>query len=262
MPIAAKPWITRAHGSVVSAPPWAAPRVARRIRVVPLGPRPEEGISLAADLDAETVRQVGKLVAIRTRLRKGQTLFRAGDGLASLYWIRSGSFKTVTVSESGCERVSGYHMPGDIIGSDAIGTARHACKAMALEDSEVCSLPFEGIEALCMLNRHLQRNLHRLLSREVARANAVIALVTTLRAEQRLAAYLLELSRRYRERGYSSREFVLRMTRAEIGSYLGLELETISRSFSRLQRDGMLWVRQRDVKLLDLSSLKRFVGSC
>ena len=217
--------------------------------------------SLAADLDAETMQQVDKLVAIRVRVRKGQTLFRNGGDFTSLYWLRSGSFKTMSLSAGGHERVVGYHIPGDIIGADGIGSGTHSWRAMAIEDSEVCALPFEGIEALCRQNCNLQRNLYRLLSRETARADAVIVLLTTMHAERRLGAYLLDLAQRYQERGYSSCELVLRMTRAEIGSYLGLTLETVCRSLSHLHRDGLVWVQRREVKLLDRSSLQRFVNA-
>ena len=130
-------------------------------------------------------------------------------------------------------------MPGEIIGTDGIGTDSHGCQAVALEDTEVCALPFERIEALGRQNVRFQHNLHRLLSREIARERAVMMLLGTMHAEQRLAAFLLDLSQRYEVRGYSSSEFVLRMTREEIGSYLGLKLETVSRLFSRFQREGL-----------------------
>jgi CRP/FNR family transcriptional regulator len=177
-----------------------------------------------------------------------------------LYWIRAGSFKTVSLLEGGYEQVTGYHMLGEIIGTDGIGNDSHGCEAVALEDSEVCSLPFERIEALSRQNSCFQRNLHRLLSREIMRARSVTTLLGTMHADQRLGAFLLDLSQRYRVRGYSSCEFVLRMTRAEIGSYLGLTLETVSRLFSRFQQEGLLQVERRVVKLVDLSSLKRLVG--
>jgi len=220
--------------------------------------RPQD-LSLMEGLDAQTMRQVDELVTARIRLRSGHTLFRTGDHFTSLYWIRSGSFKTVSVLEDGYDQVGGYHMPGEIIGTDGIGTDRHGCQAVALEDSEVCALPFERIEALGRQNSRFQRNLHRLLSREIVRARSVMMLLGTMQADQRLGAFLLDLSQRYQERGYSSCEFVLRMTRSEIGSYLGLKLETVSRAFSRFQREGLLRVERRVVKLLDLSSLKRLV---
>jgi CRP/FNR family transcriptional regulator, anaerobic regulatory protein len=215
---------------------------------------------LSEGLDAEAMRQIDEFVTARSLLHKGETLFHAGDRFTSLYAIRSGSCKTVSLSEDGHDQVSGYHMLGEIIGTDGIGTASHGCQAVALEDTEVCTLPFERIEALSRQNIGFQQNLHRLFSREIARERAIMMLLGTMHAEQRLATFLLDLSRRYEARGYSSSEFVLRMTREEIGSYLGLKLETVSRLFSRFQREGLVQVQGRVVKLLDRPSLKRLIA--
>ena len=214
---------------------------------------------LAEGLDADCARQLNDLVTARIRMRKGDTLFRAGDRFTSLYAIRSGSCKTVSLSEDGHDQVAGYHMSGEIIGTDGIGTDLHGCEAVALEDTEVCALPFDRLEALGRQNVSFQHNVHRLLSREITRERAVMVLLGTMVAERRLAVFLLDLSDRYRARGYSPCEFVLRMTREEIGSYLGLKLETISRLFSRFQREGLVQVQGRVVKLLDRSSLKRLL---
>lgn len=220
-----------------------------------------QDLCLSEGLDAETIRQVDELMTARIRLRKGETLFRMGDKFTSLYAIRSGSFKTVLLSEDGQEQIAGYHMPGEIIGTDGVGADAHGCQAVALEDTEVCVLPFERLEALSRQNVRFQHNLHRLLSREIARERAVMMLLGTMDAEQRLATFLLDLSQRYQVLGYSSCEFVLRMTREEIGSYLGLKLETVSRLFSRFQREGLLQVQGRVVKLLDRVSVKHLVDS-
>jgi CRP/FNR family transcriptional regulator, anaerobic regulatory protein len=212
---------------------------------------------LAEGLDAQTLRQIEALMNSRIRLRKGETLFRAGDRFTSLYAIRSGSCKTVLLTEDGHDQVAGYHMSGEVIGTGGIGAGSHGCQAVALEDTEVCVLPFERLEALSRQDDRFQRNLYRLLSREIARECNLMLLLGTMRAEQRLAAFLLDLSQRYQVRGYSSCEFILRMTREEIGSYLGLKLETVSRLFSRFQREGLLQVEGRVVKLLDRASVTR-----
>jgi CRP/FNR family transcriptional regulator len=224
--------------------------------------RKSQDHSLSEGLDQEAMRQFEDLITERVRLRTGQTLFRSGERFTALYWIRSGSFKSVSLMQAGYEQVAGYHMQGEIIGADGIGSDSHGCEAVALEDSEVCTLPFERIEALSRKNSGFQRNLHRLLSREIGRARSVAILLGTMHADQRLGAFLLDLSQRYQARGYSSCEFVLRMTRAEIASYLGLTLETVSRSFSRFQHEGLLQVERRLVKLLDRPSLKRLVDCC
>jgi CRP/FNR family transcriptional regulator, anaerobic regulatory protein len=215
---------------------------------------------LSADLDADTTRQLDDLVATRTRLRKGETLYRAGGSFTALYAIRSGSLKTVLLAEDGREQVAGYHMPGEIVGLDGIGNDAHECQAVALEDSEVCALPFDRIEQIARNSAAFQHNVHRYLSREIARQRSLMLLLGTMRADQRLAAFLLDLSQRYQARGYSSSEFILRMTREEIGSYLGLKLETISRLLSRMQQEGLIQVQGRVVKLLERPALRQLVG--
>jgi CRP/FNR family transcriptional regulator, anaerobic regulatory protein len=217
-------------------------------------------ICFAAVLGTDTLCQIDKLVNVRSRLQKGETLFHVGDHFRSLYAIRSGSCKTVFLSEDGHDQISGYHMPGEIIGTDGIGTDTHGCRAVALEDTEVCTLPLDRIEALGRQNVAFQHNFHRLLAQEISRERTVMLLLGTMHAEQRLAMFLLDLSQRYQARGYSASEFVLRMTRDEIGSYLGLKLETVSRLFSRFQREGLVQLQGRAVKLLDRVSLRRIIA--
>ena len=151
-------------------------------------------------------------------------------------------------------------MLGDMIGLDGIVAERHGCQAIALEDSEVCVLPLERIEDVARAVPLLRHNLLRLMSKEIARDQNVMLLLGSMRADERLAVFLLSLAERYKQRGYSSTEFVLRMTREEIGSFLGLKLETVSRLFSRFQDEGLIQVQGRAVKLLDPVALKQVVG--
>jgi len=146
------------------------------------------------------------------------------------------------------------------LGLDGVGNEEHECQAIALEDSEVCVLPFDRVEQIARESAAFQHNVHRYLSREIARQRTLMLLLGTMRADQRLAAFLLDLSQRYQARGYSSSEFILRMTREEIGSYLGLKLETISRLLSRLQQEGLIQVQGRVVKLLERPALRQLVG--
>ena len=217
-------------------------------------------LCLPIGLDQDALRQLDELVTKRLRLKKGEVLYRAGDPFTALFAIRMGSCKTTVLAEDGREQVAGYHMLGDVIGMDGIGTERHGCEAVALEDTEYCVLPFAELGDLTRNIASLQHNVYQALSREIGRSQSAMLLLGSMRAEERLASFLLNLSQRYRERGYSSTEFVLRMTREEIGSYLGLKLETVSRLFSRFHQEGLIQVQGRSVKLLDIAALKQLLG--
>jgi CRP/FNR family transcriptional regulator, anaerobic regulatory protein len=217
-------------------------------------------LCLPVGLTSDEMQQVDALIVNRTKLRKNEVLYRVGEPFHALYAIRVGSLKTKMLVEDGREQVAGYHMLGDIIGLDGVGTDRHGTEAIALENTEVCVVPFANVENLARSVPALQQNLHKVMSREIAQEQSVMLLLGTMRAEERLAAFLLNLSDRYRSRGYSATEYVLRMTREEIGSYLGLKLETVSRLFSHFQKEGLIWVHGRTVKLLELGALKQLVG--
>jgi CRP/FNR family transcriptional regulator len=163
--------------------------------------------------------------------------------------------------QAGLEQVTGFPMPGDVLGFDAISTGVFQCDAIALQDSEVCVVPFERLETLSRQFDGLQHQLHRVLSREIVRDNGQMLLLGKMRAEQRVATFLLNLSKQFAQRGFSSREFVLRMTREEIGNYLGLKLETVSRAFSRLQADGVIAVDQKQLRIEDLERLGQIAGA-
>jgi CRP/FNR family transcriptional regulator len=207
----------------------------------------------------EIAVELDRLVGPRIRLRKGDVLFRTGDRFTALFAIRMGSCKTVMLTDDGSEQVVGNHLPGEIIGTEAIATESHSCQAVALEDSEVCTLPFDRIESLAHIDPDFQRNLHRMIAREIGRERSAALMLGTMRAEQRLSWFLLDLSIRYQARGYSSTEFVLRMTREEIGSQLGLKLETVSRLFSRFHDEALIQVRGRIVTLIDRLALQQLI---
>ena len=217
-------------------------------------------LCLPVGLSPDDLKQLDSVIGSRGRLKKGESLYRAGEPFHALYAVRLGSLKTTVLAEDGREQVAGYHMLGDIIGLDGIGTDRHGCQATALEDTEVCIMPFERLEDLARNVPALQHNLHQFLAREITRDHNVMLLLGSMRAEERLAVFLVNLSERYRRRGYSSSEFVLRMTREEIGSYLGLKLETVSRLFSRFQDEGVIQVQGRNIKVVDMPKLRELVG--
>ncbi len=218
-------------------------------------------LSLYAGLGAMEMSRLVQALSKRRLFRKGDVLFRSGERFKALYAIHSGSCKTVLFGIGGQYHVAGFHMAGEIIGIDGVGTNIHDCQATALEDLDICPIPFNTIESVARLSDVFRHNLNKLLSQETARVHELMLLLGTMRAEQRLAAFLLDLSQRFSAHGYSSCEFVLRMTRGEIGSYLGLKLETVSRLFARFQREGTLQVQGRLVKLLDRGALSRLVDS-
>ncbi len=218
-------------------------------------------LCMPAGLSKEELGHVDGLVAARRMLRRGEVLFRGGDRFTSLYAVRTGTFKTCLRSEGGREQVTGFQMAGELMGLDGIVNDLHICEALALEDAEVCVMPFEHIEELSGQVQALQRQVHRIMSREIVRENGVMLLLGSMQAQERLAAFLLNLVQRLHARGFSRSELVLRMTREEIGSYLGLKLETVSRAFSRIAGKGIIEVRQRNIRIVDYAALQRIVKS-
>jgi len=208
-------------------------------------------VCLPCGLPTTEMQSLDEVVYTRKRVKRGESLYRAGEAFGSLYAVRSGFFKSSVVLEDGRDQVTGFHMAGEIVGMDGIGTDHHAADVTALEDTEVCVIPYARLE-----EAGLQRQLHRVMSRELVRDQGVMMLLGTMRAEERLAAFLLNLSQRFTARGYSPNEFHLRMKREEIGSYLGLSLETVSRLFSRFQADGLVAVQQKHIRILDVEGLR------
>ena len=216
---------------------------------------------LPAGLCPEDMLRIEGLVYARRRVKRGETLFNAGDAFGSIYAIRSGFFKTSVIDGEGREQVTGFCMGGELLGLDGLGAGRYNGTAVALEDSEACVLPFALVEELSHDIRPLQRQLHAVLSREIVRDHGVMMLLGSMRAEERLATFLLNLSKRFLRRGYSSSDFHLRMTREEIGSFLGLKLETVSRLFSAFQKDGLIDVQQKHVRIREIEGLERVLAT-
>lgn len=218
-------------------------------------------LCMPVGLSSEEMERLDQVVAARRKVKRGEALFHAGEKFESLYAIRTGFFKTCVTTEDGRDQVTGFQMAGEIIGLDGIVNDLHSCDAVALEDAEVCVMPYERIEDLSREINGLQRHVHRIMSREIVRDQGVMLLLGSMRAEERLAAFLLNLVQRLHARGFSQSELILRMTREEIGSYLGLKLETVSRTFSRFAEDGIVEVKQRYVRILDTDALTRLVNA-
>ncbi|MDP1533585.1 MAG: fumarate/nitrate reduction transcriptional regulator Fnr, partial [Rubrivivax sp.] len=204
-------------------------------------------LCLPFGMSSEQVEKLDSMVATRRSVARGDTLFHAGEAFQSLFAVRAGFFKTCVSSEDGRDQVTGFQMAGELLGLDGIGTDQHTCDAVALEDSQVCVIPFHQLEELSREFSDLQHQLHKIMSREIVRDHGVMLLLGSMRAEERLAAFLLNLTQRLQTRGFSASSLILRMTREEIGSYLGLKLETVSRAFSRFQEEGLIAVHQKHI---------------
>ncbi|MEE1653485.1 fumarate/nitrate reduction transcriptional regulator Fnr [Brachymonas sp. G13] len=210
--------------------------------------------------DADDMDALAELISARRKFKRGDVLYSHGEPFTNLYAVRTGFFKTVVTTPDGREQVTGFHMAGEIVGLDGIVNDQHTCDAVALEDAEICVLPFSRMSDISRQVPALQTHVHKLMSREIVRDQNMMLLLGSMRAEERLAAFLLNLVQRLHVRGLSQSELVLRMTREEIGSYLGIKLETVSRMFSRFADEGILEVRQRHVHIIDPEALERIVN--
>lgn len=208
-------------------------------------------------LNNDELQRLDEVVAKRRRVKQGEHLFSSGDHFTSLYAIRTGFFKTCLIAENGREQVTGFQMAGEIVGLDGIVSDVHSCSAVALEDADVCVMPFETVEVMSREFPVLQRHVHKIMSKEIVRENGVMMLLGNMRAEERIAAFLINLVQRLHARGFSEKELLLRMTREEIGSYLGMKLETVSRTFSKFSDEGIIDVNMRHIKILDSAALKK-----
>jgi CRP/FNR family transcriptional regulator len=214
-------------------------------------------LCLPCGLGGSDVARLDGLRFARRRVREGQALYREGDKFQFIYAVRSGTFKSGMTLKDGRDQVTGFQMAGELLGLDGLAQATHATAATALEDAEVCAIPYAHLSELAVGSTDLQHVISRLMSREIVREHNLMMLLGSMNAEERLAAFLLNLSQRMKARGYSAHEFHLRMSRAEIGSYLGMKLETVSRTFSAFQHQRLLEVDKKHVRIVDLDGLTR-----
>lgn len=213
-------------------------------------------LCLPMGLDNADINRLDDIIGRRRRILRDESLYRMDDPFRNLYAIRLGHFKTYQINPSGEQQITGFQMAGELLGMDAISADRHHCDAVALEDSEVCEIPFSRLEELFGHIPALLHHFHRIMSQEITREQNVMLLLGNMRAEQRFAVFLVNLSLRYAARGYSPTNFQLRMSREDIGNYLGLTIESISRLLSRFKKQGWLRVDKREVHLLDPVMLK------
>lgn len=197
----------------------------------------------------------------RRRVRTGEHIYRAGQPFHTLHFVNAGFVKSTIASPDGREKVTGFHMRGELLGLESLGMSEHACDAVALDDGEVWEVQYGDLLAACARTPALQRGFAAALSAEIRSERGWMLSVGTLGAEQRVAALLLELGARLHLLGYSALRFVLRMTRAEIGSFLGLQLETVTRAMTQLHERGLIEVQRRDIRIVDVEGLRDLIST-
>ncbi len=213
-------------------------------------------LCLPVGFNPKELEQLNHVVSFRLQLKRGQHVYEAGEKFKYLYAVRSGCCKTVILDAQGNEQVTGFHLPGDLLGMDGINDDAYICEAIALENSQVCAIPLTGLEGLSADLPGISHQVFRILSKGIVQELQAKLLLAQMTAEQRLAAFLVNLSERYAARGFSSRQFHLRMKREEIGNFLGHQLETVSRLFSKFAAQGLITVKSKDIEIKDLNAIK------
>ena len=214
-------------------------------------------LCLPAGISADEMQRLDDIVKRKRPVERGERLFRPGDALDAVYVARDGAFKTVSISEEGEEQVVGFHLPGELIGLDALGAGQHRCEAVALTTANVCEVPFDQLAAVASQLPSLQHQLLRIIGQSVNRDQDHLGMLVRRQAGERIALFLHGLSERYRNIGQSSTQFKLPMSREDIARFLGLALETVSRGFSKLQEDGVIDVVGRRIDVLKPDELRR-----
>ena len=231
--------------------PVAAPRTSTRCSVCAM-----RHLCMPQGLTLDDLPKLEALICSARSVRRGETVYRAGDAFDNLYVARSGSLKTVMAHRDGREQVTGLRLAGDPLGIDGISTGFYTCSAVALEDSSVCIIPYSALKHLCRETGAMQDRLHRLMSEQLIRESSQMMVLGSLSADERVAAFLLDVSERNGQRGYSHAEFNLRMTREDMGSYLGMTLETVSRTLSRFQKRGLIDAQGKLIRIIDIEGLR------
>jgi len=206
-------------------------------------------------LTNDELEDLDSMIKGKKRLDRDEVLFHAGDSSSPIYAVSSGSFKTSIINSNGIEQITGFYLPGELIGLDALGGSPPSSTAIALETSTACEIPPDDLDKLCETNQGLRRQLMRIVSKEIGREQQMMMTLGQMSADERLASFLIGLAHRYRDRGFSAFEFNLTMSRHDMANYLGLAVETLSRLFRRFQEKGFLDVNQRNIKILDWDGL-------
>ncbi|WP_439862137.1 fumarate/nitrate reduction transcriptional regulator Fnr [Pseudomonas sp. MBLB4136] len=217
-------------------------------------------LCLPLSLDLEDLDALDEIVKRGRPLKKGEFLFRQGDAFDSVFAVRSGALKTFSLSNGGEEQITGFHLPSELVGLSGMDTGSFPVSAQALETTSVCEIPFERLDELAAQLPQLRRQLMRVMSREIREDQQMMLLLSKKTADERIASFLVNLSARFRARGFSAQQFRLAMSRNEIGNYLGLAVETVSRVFTRFQRNRLLEADGKEVHILDPVELCALAG--
>ena len=212
-------------------------------------------LCLPRGLNEAELTELDSAIEHKYKCDRDAHLFRSGDELQAIYAVRSGSFKATATTAEGVEQVVGFYLPGELLGLDAFADHQHSCNVIALESSTVCELPFPDFEVLCGQLSGLRKQLMHLVGREITSGNRMLLALGQMTAEERLATFLMSLSKRFHDRGFSATQFNLSMPRHDLANYLGVAVETVSRLFARMQQDELLRVDRRNVEILDLERL-------
>lgn len=231
--------------------------------IIPMRPAPSSTcadcalnpVCLPTAMPDDELVELENIIDRRRPLARGKPLFRQGDSFETVYAVRSGAIKTCITLPDGAEQITGFYLPGELVGLDGIAQQKHVSTAIALESTAVCALPFDQLETLAGQKPPLQHHLFKLLSAEIQSDQQLLLLLGKRSAEARLAAFLISLSSRYKRRRLSENRFCLPMSRTDIGNHLGLAIETVSRLFGRLQQTGVLEVNGKDITILDRAAL-------
>jgi len=212
-------------------------------------------ICMPQDLTADEIARFEEIICATQTIQRKTMLYRTGDSFKYLYAIRSGSIKTVLTLKDGREQITGIHLAGEALGFEGIGNDFYSCSAIALEDSSLCFIPYHLLIRICREIGTLQHQLYKHMSDQIIHRTSQMMLLGTFNAEERVAAFLLDISLRHKQRGYSPHEFMLHMTREEMGSYLGITLETMSRILSRFQQRGLIKMKNKQIHITHFDEL-------
>ncbi|AKX43840.1 transcriptional regulator [Thiopseudomonas alkaliphila] len=217
-------------------------------------------LCLPLSLNMEDLDLLDDIVKRGRPLKKGDYLFRQGDSFSSVFAVRSGSLKTYSVSDCGEEQITGFHLPSEFVGLSGVDTELYPTSAIALETTSICEIPFERLDELSATLPQLRRQLMRIMSREIRDDQQMMMLLSKKTADERIATFLVNLSARFSARGYSATQFRLAMSRNEIGNYLGLAVETVSRVFTRFQQAGLIEAEGKEIKITNNEELCQLAG--